>query len=281
MQRLIDGFMAHAPTAALLILVVIAGLILSRTLARLVRWAVDRMGLEALAEKLGVSRLLYGVGVRVGLARLVEKLAYYTGLLATLVVASEVVGLDGVSDAIGRVVGFLPQLIIAVAILLAGARIAEWVRALLVNADREAGGLLDAPKAVGQVAYYAVLVITFTIAADQLGLETTLVNNIIQIIVAAMAFGAAVALALGARASLSGVIARFYVAQLFRPGDRVRVRAADVDGTVLRFAATSMAVQTTDGVLLVPCSQVLESVVRLERRPAAMDQPEPPSGAAD
>ena len=266
MQTLIDGFLIHAPTVAFLLVIVIAGLLLARALAKLARWAVDRMGLEAFAEKLGVSRLLYASGVRIGLAQVIGKVAWWTVMGATLVVASEVAGLDGVSDAIGRVVGYLPQLLIAAVILLAGARVAEWARAMLLRSTRESGGVLDSPKSVAQIVYYAIIVVSVTFAADQLGLETALINSLILMVVAATAFGMALALALAARVSLGGVIARFYAAQLYRPGDRVQVLDADVEGVVLRYSATSMVVQIDAGdEMLVPCARVLQSVVKHER----------------
>lgn len=285
MQTLIDGFLSHAPTVAFLVVILIVGLLVARAVAKVARWAVDRTGLEALAEKLGVSRLLYAVGVRVGLAQVISKVVYWTVVLATLVVASEVAGLEGVSEAIGRVVGYLPQLVIAGMILIAGARIAEWARAVLLQSNRKNGGLLNAPRSIGRLAYAAIIVISVTLAADQLGLETALINTLIQVVVAAIAFGIALALALGARTSLSGVVARYYAAQLYRPGDRVRIVDADVEGVVLRFAATSMAVQTDAGdEMMVPCGRMLESVVRLQRgnppAPDAAGAPEAPAPEA-
>lgn len=269
MQILIDGFLRHAPTVAFLLIIFIAGVLLARAIAKMARWAVERTGLEAFAERLGVSRLLYAVGIHAGLGQVIETLARWTVLLITLVVAAEVAGLEGVSAAIRQVIAYLPQVVVAAVILIAGARVAEWVRTLLLASDRARGGLFNAPQSVARVAYYTVIIISFTLAADQLGLEITLINSLIQVAFAAMLFGLALALALSARPSLSGVIARFYAAQVYKPGDRVRIANAQVEGVVLRFAATAMVVQTEAGEeLLVPCGQILDSVVRLDRRAA-------------
>ncbi|MEZ4474445.1 MAG: hypothetical protein R3F60_27385 [bacterium] len=278
-QRLLNRLLDFAPTLALLIGVILVGAALSKALVRGVRWLVDQLGIEALAERLGISRLLYGLGIQAGFGTVAGRLAGWLGFLITLLVASEIAGLGGVTDAIMRLLMFLPRALTAGLVLLAGLRIAEVMRGLVRRAGASSGRL-ESPEAVASLAYHAVIVLTFTLAAAQLGLETTLINNLIQVVVAAAAFGAALAMALGARRPLAGVVARYYTAQLFRPGDRVRL-AGDVEGTLLRYGAASAFLTTDDGrELVVPCRQLLEGVVELRREGRPVRPPTGPDPAA-
>ena len=64
------------PTAALFVAVVIGGLIASAIARKMTRWAIEKTGLDALAERAGAARLLYAIGVRKGVSHFVAGLVY-------------------------------------------------------------------------------------------------------------------------------------------------------------------------------------------------------------
>ena len=64
--------------------IVLLGLVTAWLLAATTRWVVRRSGLEALAESVGVSRMLYGLGLRQGLPRVCGTVAGWSVVLASL-----------------------------------------------------------------------------------------------------------------------------------------------------------------------------------------------------
>ena len=101
-------------------------------------------------------------------------------------------------------------------------------------------------------------------AADHLGFETRLINSIIETGIQAALFGLALAFALGAKGTFSHVVARFYAERLYRPGDRVQI--GEIEGTVVRFGAAQVLLETDDKTeVIVPAQTLMDAVVGIER----------------
>lgn len=264
----------YGPRVLSVLAIIIIGIVGSMLARRFVRWGVEKSGLDALLERVGISKLLYKVGIKENVPRLLGQLAWYTGLLLTLSVLSETLGLPGLADGIAVITAYLPTALAAAVILLGGFFLADLAQKTLdrVTASRED---INAPKFVGKAAYYAVLILAGTMAADHLGFETRLINSIIETAIQASLFGVALAFALGAGGSFKHVVARFYAERIYRPGDRVTIDG--IEGTVIRFGAAQALIETDDGKeIIVPAQSLMDSIVGLERIEAQGDKPAQP-----
>ncbi len=218
-QELLRQVIAAAPRVALALLVLIVGLVLAVVLGRLVRWFVRRSGLEVLTEKFGIAKILYAVGARRGFAHLLGDLAWLAGVLLAISASAEIVGLQGMANIVATIVGVLPRFVLAVAVGVIGFVLAGMLRNLVREATQRSRNV-DSPDFVAQIVYYAVLVLTGTLALEQAGFETGLINSIVQISVGAAALSLGVAFALGSRTAFQNIVARFYYERMIRPGDK-------------------------------------------------------------
>ena len=250
------------PTLAFAFGALVLGLIAAALLRRGAVWAIRKSGLDATAERLGVSRALYAIGIRRGFGEVLASLLGVAAVLITLSVVAEILGLPGLAEATGALTAFLPRLLAAVVILAVGAFAADLLRnvAQRITGDREE---IDSPTAVGAITYYTILGVTVAVAIEQVGLATTLINTLIAIAAAAVLACAALALALGGRDVVRDVIARHYVQGLCRPGDTLRV--GEVEGPVLHFTATAVVLESSDGQHVLPCSRVLQAPFQVRR----------------
>lgn len=262
--QLAEDLLALAPRAGLALICLILGLVLAYILARVTRWAVRRVGLDALGERAGASRVLYGVGFKKGLPEALGKLVWIAVFLLTLAVVAETAGLPGVAEGIGALTEFIPRLVAAGMIVLGGVVAADLLRGLVRRVAQRRGDV-DDPGLAGSVVYYLILIVTFTLAAEQLGFATDLVNKLILITVAAVLFSLGLSFALGSREAFRSMIGRYYAENRFRPGDRIRL--ADAEGVVVRYSSVYVVVQTDGGKLVLPCRRLLEESVRLDELP--------------
>lgn len=272
-RRVLEQAIALAPRALMLLLVLLVGLLLSSVAGRAARWLVRKSGLEALLEKAGVSRVLYAAGYTKSSADLLGGLVWAGGLLITLASAAETVGLPGVAEGIAAVIGFLPRLVVAGFLLVGGVLGADLLRRLLLGVTARRDDL-DSPRFVAEVVYYTVLVVSGTLAAEHLGLETGLVNALIQITAAAGLFSAGLAFALGSRAVFQNLLGRLYAQKMFHPGDRLTVGGRT--GVLVRFGTLSAYLQLEGGALeVIPCGELIGGRVTIERVPEAEPRPDP------
>lgn len=254
-QQLLNTFVATLPTVLTFIAVVIGGMILAPIVDRLTHALVQRSGLETLLERLGAPKLLYRIGYKKSTAHLLGSIARLHIYLFTALIAADVANLSQISRGLDALVAYLPHLAVAVVFLMVGFWAADMIRGVVANVAKKQQGQL-----IGNVIYYGVVAITIALVADQLGLETALINQMIVLLVAGVIFAAALALGLSARNVLSNLLARNYVAQLYPRGDNVHID--DVSGIVKGHSPTALVLIDGDDVYNIPYVRFMEATAR-------------------
>jgi hypothetical protein len=185
-------------------------LILGWLLAKGVRFALVRMlraiNFNVVTEKAGVDKFLQQGGGELDTTVLLGILAYWLVLLAALMIAFNSMGLAYVTDLIGRIVLFVPKVMVAVLILAFGAYFAGFVGTAVTTFGRNVG--VGEAKTLGRLARYAIMVFVTLIALDQLGLGD-IIRQTFLIIVAAIALGLALAFGLGGQKRAAQLLERW------------------------------------------------------------------------
>lgn len=265
-QDLFAGLVSALPVMLSFCAVVIGGLILAPITASLTRTAVRKSGLETLFERLGAPRLLYRIGYHHGTASLVGTIAKFAIYLFTALIASDIAGLKQISQGLDVIIGYLPQVAVAVFFLMIGMWAADLARGVFSGVSKS-----GSTSVIGTAIYYGVIAITVALVADQLGLKTQLINNIILLAIAAAALAAAIGAGISAKPTLSNLLARNYIAQLYPRGDTVRV--GEVSGVVRAHAPTALVVVDEDGRLFnVPYVLLMDRVVETSGTPKPLNE---------
>ena len=115
------------PRIVLALLVLLAGWII----AKMVRFAIAR-GLRAvnftvLTERAGMDGFLRDGGIQTDTAGILALLFYWLVILASLIIGFNLLGLTYITDLLGRVVLFLPKVMVALLILAFGAYFARFI----------------------------------------------------------------------------------------------------------------------------------------------------------
>jgi len=262
LEKFLDQLMKMWPTAAMFLAVVIGGLIASSVARRMARWAFDKSGLDALAERAGAARLLYAVGIRKGLSHVVGSLIYAAGLLVTGAAAADLLGLDAVSHGVAAVLAFLPRLAAAAVVFGAGVGLAGLLRRLAVGFASRRGDV-EQPELLGNLAYYGVMTLSVVVAAQQAGIETALIESLLVTLVSITCAAIALAFALGSRESFHNLVAGHFLRRLARPGDTIRF--GGTEGVVVRYFGVAVVVKTSEGELAVPCRVILDGNLGVSR----------------
>lgn len=262
LEHLVNELIGYAPRVALFFVVVLGGWLMSRIARRVTVWAVRRTGLEALAERAGTAKLLYAVGLKDGAAQALGLVVWLACILLTVAAAAEMLGLSAVAAGISVVMGFLPRLLAAAIVLIAGLAFAALLRGVVQRVGKGRSDI-DDPGLLGQLLYYLILTVTVVMSADQAGLETQLVSTLVTIAAAAVLAGFALAFALGSRSTFQNLVATHYFRRAVRPGDQVRV--GPHEGVVVRFSPVGIVLRSADGEIVVPCKTLMEDAVHIDR----------------
>jgi hypothetical protein len=177
--------------------VVVAGWLL----AKVVRFAVVRtlraINFHVLTERAGIDNFLRQGGMRSDTTGLFGVLAYWFVILAALLVAFNGLGLTYVTDLLGRVVWFVPNLFVALLILAFGAYFARFVGDAVTTYGRNAN--MQDGFVLGKLAQYAILVFVVLIALDQVKVGGDIVRLSFLVILGGVVFALALAFGLAGK----------------------------------------------------------------------------------
>lgn len=192
------------------VLLALAIAIVGWLLAKGVRFAVVR-GLKAvnfnvLTEKAGIDDFLRQGGSDIDTTSILGLLIYWLVILAALTIAFNSLDLSYVTDILGRIVLFVPKVMVAILVLAFGTYFARFVGATLTAYFRNVG-LADG-DVLGRLAQYAILLFVVLIALDQMNLGE-IIRQSFLIILSAVALGLALAFGLGGRKRAAELLERW------------------------------------------------------------------------
>jgi small-conductance mechanosensitive channel len=252
----------YLPNVIGMLLVLLIGWIIARVLERLAAMVLARIRFDLLCEKTGLLDSMQQLGLKAPPSRIIGRIVFYVLMLMFLITATDVLGMESISSMIRSFMGYIPNLIGAMVIIMFGLMLANFVRSLVQNACERVG--LDYANAAGKMAYGILLVVVGSLAVGQLQIETQLINKVIEIALLATGAGLAIALGFGTRDMARNIVAGVYARETFATGTQLVV--GEDKGTLTSIRAVNAEISTPDGKsVFVPNGQLMEMLVRTEK----------------
>ena len=223
-------------------------LLVRRVVARIERVVRKRTGGEETREQQVASRLASG-------------LVFWLTMLLFIAAAIEQLGLRFVGEGLAAIAIYLPAVLGAVLIVLAAFLFGDFVKRGVASAARASG--LSYSELLGELAKVVLFVIAAVLALDQLGVDSTILVVLSATLFAGLIGGATLAFGLGARTTVSNILASHYLQQVYQIGQKVRIEG--ITGRIVEIHPTSVVLDTADGRAAVPAKTFGESVSALVR----------------
>lgn len=198
-QNLFSGLVAFLPNLLAAIIIFIIGWLIGAGLGRIVAQVIGSLRVDQALRAAGVDRVVERAGFGLNSGAFLGMLVKWFFIIVFLVAALDVLGLTEVTVFLRTVVlGYLPQVIVAVLILLVAAVVAE--AAQRVVAGGAAAAHLRSANFLGSVARWAIWIFAILAALDQLGV-TPFVQTLFTGVVVALALAFGLAFGLGGQAA--------------------------------------------------------------------------------
>lgn len=188
---------AFLPRLGVALLVLVIGILLAKTTRFAIQRGLRAINFHILTKRSGMDSFLKRGGTLIDTVDLFGILAYWLVILIALVVAFNGLGLTHVTELLGRVMWFVPKVIVALLILAFGAYFARFV-ANAVFTYCENAGIRDG-DALGKVARYAIMIFVVMIALDQMEIGGTILHDAFLIVLGGLVLAFALAFGLGGR----------------------------------------------------------------------------------
>jgi Conserved TM helix len=204
----LNDLVAFLPRLLGALLILLVGWLLAKAVEALVAKGLRAVRFNQVADRAELDQFLDRAGVRLDPASVVGKLAYWFLLLIFVGAAFNAFGLTQVSAVINQILAYLPNVVVALVVLLVGALLAQ----LAANLVRGASGTarVGDPGLLAALARAAVLVFAVLIALDQLNIGEAIVNTLFMAVVGMLALAGALAFGLGGRDVAARVLEDWY-----------------------------------------------------------------------
>lgn len=225
--------------------------------AKLLRITVARLvsRLNRLIQGRAFGREMKSAGVDEMASEVVAGVVFWAVLLFFVAASMEALGLAVVTSALGRLAGYLPTVLAALLVILAGL-VAGNLGYSVVSKTASSANISYA-DALGKAVKAAIWLLAGVVALDQVGIDSTVLIVVTAIVIGVVLGGFALAFGLGARTVVGNMLATHYLSQIYRPGQTVRV--SGVQGRVVEIQPTGVLIETAEGRALVPAGMFFES----------------------
>lgn len=190
------------------LLIVVAGWFIASLIERGLAAVLRSIRFNDLAERAGLTHFVQKMGMNTDPAGMVGLVVKWFVRLIALVVAFDALGLPAVSEVLRQLLLWLPNVVVALVVLVIGGLAARGLSNVVRGAASEAG--LSNANFLAKAASVVVWAFAVVVAVNQLGIATELVNTLFMAIVGALALGMGLAFGLGGRETAGEIVRKWY-----------------------------------------------------------------------
>lgn len=191
------GFVNFIPGFISALVIFSIGLIIAVGLAKATRRLIDALRIDSMLEKIGFRVSLEKAGLKLDIGYFVSELVKWFLIIVFLLAAAKILGLERISLFLDNVRMYIPDVIIAVFILLASLVVATFlekvVQAVVLASNFSHALFLAA------VTKWSIFIFAIFAALTQLGVAPNLIGTFFTGFVAMIAIGGGIALGLGGK----------------------------------------------------------------------------------
>ncbi len=207
LQNMWIGVINFLPSLIGALILIIIGLIIASGLRAIVERIIGAIKLDSALRKVGLGPIFERARLQINSGKFLGLLVYWFLVVVFFLAVTDILGLYGVSLFLRDVISYIPNIIVAVLIMLAAVVLANFFKSLIRASI--SGAKLHNPKFLGSLAWWVVVVFGFLAALIQIGIAAAILNTLITGLIAMLAIAGGIAFGLGGKEYASYLIDKF------------------------------------------------------------------------
>ena len=191
------GIIDFLPALIGSLVLLVIGLIVASGLKMLVERIVNSLKVDSLLKKMGLGPFFERAGLQINSGKFLGLLVYWFFVVVFVLAITDILGLYGVSLFLQDVISYVPNIIVAVLIMLIAVIVANFLKSL-IRASVASAKLYN-PKFLASLAWWVIVVFGFLAALIQVGIAATILNTLITGLIAMLAIAGGLAFGLGGK----------------------------------------------------------------------------------
>jgi len=199
-----DKLIAYLPNLIAAIIILIVGILIAKAIEKLIQKIVEALKVDELIKKINIVQRIEESGTKVVFSQILAWLVKWFLYVALLIAVSEILQLGQFTTFLKDIALYLPNVIIAVLILVVGMVLGSFVEDLLVKILK--GTKAKLASLIARIAKWSIVVFTVLAALIQLKVAPMLIQTLFTTIAMAIALGSALAFGLGGKDAAKDMI---------------------------------------------------------------------------
>ncbi|MCO6430879.1 MAG: hypothetical protein J5J00_08455 [Deltaproteobacteria bacterium] len=193
----LERLMAFLPQLLGAIILLVIGWVIAGVVARLTVRALRAAGVERAADKSAIGDFVRSSGTRWSVVEVFGELVKWFLRLIFIQAAASILAMPQVTTIINSIILFIPNVAVAIALLVFGSVIARFVSGT-VRASVDRAGIRN-PDRMAAISRWAIMAFAVVAAISQLGIAPVIVHTLFIGLVGAVALSVGLAFGLGGR----------------------------------------------------------------------------------
>lgn len=247
------------PKLVLALILFLIGYLVALFVRKALTAVTRKIGFDKVCDKVGITDMLSKAGIRSPLSVVLGKIVFWFLILFFLRSSADALQIKDISMAIAGVLNFIPGGLTAIIILAVGYLVADLIKGMVYKKLEGMG--LDYASTLANLIYGLVFIMVLTVALDQIGISTELLNSAVKIVLMAGALAVALAMGLGLKDLARSIVSGVYARDLYKPDSTILHEGQPAK--VVAVGPVTTRLETEDGeFIMVPNSQLVSEVVR-------------------
>ena len=241
-----------APKIISALTVLILGWIIAKVVEKVVKRILKTIKVDKLAEKLNEIDIVHRANIKFVPSIFISKLLYYFLMFVFFMAATEVLGMKSISDLMTSIINYIPNLISALIVLVAGVLIADFLKNIVLTACQSLN--IPAAKLIANVVFYFIFLNVIMITLKQANLQTNFMETNISIILGGVVLAFAIGYGLASRGLMTNFIANFYNKEKVQIGDTISIEG--IKGEVVDMDNSTFTLKADDRRIVFPLGKL-------------------------
>lgn len=256
-RKIFQDVIDSLPTVAGFIGFVIISWLAIKVFLYIVRKALSKTKIDEWSKKLSETEIFGNTTINIVLTNVILAVLKWFLIFIFVMAGAEMFGLNVVSEGIKSFFAYLPRLLTALGIFVAGAYLGTVVKKAIQSMFKSleiSGGNL-----VGNIAFYLIVVFLSITALDQAGVDTSVIKSNLTLLIGSILLAFTIAFGLGARDSVARLLFGYYSRKNIGIGETVKIN--DIEGVVIAIDNICLTVKTAEGKVVLPIKDVVDSKI--------------------
>ena len=190
-----------------------------------------------------------------------SRVIFWATILVFFALMAEILGINVVNAWLETFGRYLPNLLAGLLIFISGFIVSGFLREFFLRALVAAG--ISKARGIATFGYWISITISLLLSINQIGVDIQFLTSILLVAIGSFMLCGAISFGMGSAPLATTILSTFYLRKGLKVGQVIE--AHGVSGRVMAILATSVQIQTREGVVVLPTEMLTKNIYRIKQ----------------